>query len=261
MSESGRISIEVRGHVLVMGIDRAAKRNAFSVAMYRELGRAYARLADDPDLWCGVLFAHGDHFTGGLDLMEFAAEFQAGSLPVDEGAIDPMRLHGRPLDKPVICAVQGICYTVGLELMLATDIRVASEDVRFGQIEVKRGIYPVGGATIRMVREAGWADAMRWLLTGDEFGAHEAKRIGFVQEVTPPGQALPRALELAERICEQAPLGVPACLRSSRIFATLGEPAAAAALLPDLQPIMASEDVHEGLMSFLERRKAQFKGR
>ena len=189
MSDDGRITLEKRGHVLLMGIDRVGKRNAFSVAMYRELGRAYGQLQDDPDLRAGVLFAHGDHFTGGLDLAEFAAEFQSGRLPVDEGAIDPMRLQGRALDKPVVCAVQGICFTVGLELMLATDVRVAADDVRFGQIEVRRGIYPVGGATLRFVLEGGWGNAMRWLLTADEFNATEAHRCGFVQEVTPAARS------------------------------------------------------------------------
>jgi enoyl-CoA hydratase/carnithine racemase len=261
MSDDGRITLEKRGHVLLMGIDRVGKRNAFSVAMYRELGRAYGQLQDDPDLRAGVLFAHGDHFTGGLDLAEFAAEFQSGRLPVDEGAIDPMRLQGRPLDKPVVCAVQGICFTVGLELMLATDVRVAADDVRFGQIEVRRGIYPVGGATLRFVLEGGWGNAMRWLLTADEFNATEAHRCGFVQEVTPRGQELERALAIATRIAEQAPLGVAAILRSSRKLLLDGHRAAADALLPDLIPIMSSDDVQEGLMSFLERRKAEFKGR
>jgi enoyl-CoA hydratase len=261
MSDGGRITTRVDGRVLVIGIDRAKKRNAFSVKMYKELSLAYARLADDDELWAGVLYAEGDHFTGGLDLGEFAAEFSEGRLPYPEGSVDPMRLTGRPLDKPVVAAVQGICYTVGLELMLGTDIRVASDDVRFGQIEVKRGIYPVGGATIRFVREAGWGNAMRYLLTGDLFDAQEALRLGFVQEVVPAGQALDRALELAHTICRQAPLGVRACMRSSRCFAVEGEEAAVARLLPDLMPIMNSEDVQEGVMSFMERREAEFKGK
>lgn len=261
MSDSGSIKVERRGHLLLMGIDRTNKRNAFSVAMYRALGDAYALLADDPELRVGVLYALGDHFTGGLDLAEFAGEFSSGRLPVNEGAIDPMRLQGRSLDKPVVTALNGICYTVGLELMLATEIRVAAATARFGQIEIKRGIYPVGGATIRFVTEAGWGNAMRYLLTGDEFGAEEALRLGFVQEVVPEGQQLEAAIAIAERIAKQAPLGVMATLRSSRRSLTEGLQAAADTLLPDLMPIMNSEDVQEGLMSFLERREAVFKGR
>jgi enoyl-CoA hydratase/carnithine racemase len=144
--------------------------------------------------------------------------------------------------------------------MLACDIRVAARDTRFGQIEIKRGIYPVGGATIRMPRELGWGNAMRWLLTGDELGAEEALRIGLVQELVEPGQQLGRALELAERIAAQAPLGVRATLASARL-AIADEAAAAAQLLPDLKPIMASDDAREGVQSFVERRAARFTGR
>ena len=261
MGDSGRISIEKRGHLLLIGVDRVAKRNAFSVAMYKAIGHAYARLQAEDDLRCGVLFAHGDHFTGGLDLAEFAAEFTSGKLPIDEGAIDPVRLAGPTLDKPVVSAVQGICYTVGVELMLATDVRIAADDARFAQIEVGRGIYAVGGATIRLVRELGWGNAMRYLLTGEEIQAAEAHRLGLVQELVPAGQQLARAVAVAERIAEQAPLAVQATLRASRCAVRDGEAAAVGRLLPDLVPLMRSKDVQEGLMSFLQRRKAVFAGR
>ena len=261
MSQGEAISTEKRGHILLIGLNRPEKRNAFTVKMYEELGRAYRTLEDDPELRCGVLFAHGDHFTAGLDLADFAGAFASGSLPVPEGAIDPMQLDEPFLTKPVVTAIQGICLTAGIELMLGTDIRIASENTKFAQIEIKRGIYPVGGATIRYVREAGWGNAMRYLLTGDEFSAEEALRIGLIQEVVPEGEHLNRALALAEVIAEQAPLGVSATLISARKALREGETAAVAALLPDLLPIMHSEDVQEGLMSFLERRKANFKGK
>jgi enoyl-CoA hydratase/carnithine racemase len=181
-------------------------------------------------------------------------------MPISDDIIDPFGLQGRRLGKPVVAAVQGICFTIGIELMLAADIRVAARDTRFGQIEVRRGIYPVGGATIRLPRELGWGNAMRWLLTGDEFGADEALRIGLVQEVVETSLQLPRAVELAERIAAQAPLGVRATLQSARL-AIDDEAEAARRLLPDLQPIMASDDAREGLQSFLERRPARFTGR
>ena len=123
----------------------------------------------------------------------------------------------------MVMASQGICYTIGLELMLAMDIRVASSDTRFGQIEVRRGIYPVGGATVRLHREIGWGNAMRYLLTADEIPAAEALRLGLVQEVTEPGQQFDRALEIAETISRQAPLGVQASLASARRARAEGE--------------------------------------
>jgi enoyl-CoA hydratase/carnithine racemase len=257
---SEHISIERRGAVLLVGLNRPQKRNAFNVAMFEAIGRAWAELDRDDELRCGVLHAHGEHFTGGLDLAEWAPVFGSGRMPVAEGAIDPLGLHGRVLRKPVVSAIQGICFTIGIELMLATDVRVAARDTRFGQIEVRRGIYPVGGATIRMPREIGWGNAMRWLLTGDELSAEEALRVGLIQEVVEPGRQLERAVELAERIAAQAPLGVRATLASSRL-ALDDEAEAADRLLPDLAPILGSEDAREGLQSFLERRAARFTGR
>ena len=254
------ITVERRGHLLLVGLNRPQKRNALDVDMFVAVGRAYADLDRDDDLRCGILHAHGDHFTAGLDLAEWTPVFAGGRMPVADDGLDPLGLQGPPLTKPVVSAIQGICFTIGIELTLATDVRVAASDTRFGQIEIRRGIYPVGGATIRMPREIGWANAMRWLLTGDEFSADQALRVGLVQEVVEPGQQLARAIEIAERIAAQAPLGVRATLASSRL-ALADEARATARLSPDLMPIMASDDVREGLQSFLERRHARFTGR
>lgn len=257
----GTVTLERRGHVLLIGLDRAAKRNAFDLPLWDGLCRAYGELARDPELRVGVLHALGDHFTGGLDLVQWTPVFQAGKFPIPDGGLDPLGLVGPQLGKPIVAAVQGICLTIGIELLLATDLRIAATSTRFGQIEIKRGIYPVGGATLRFPREVGWANAMRWLLTGDEFDAAEALRIGLVQEIVEPGEQLGRALALAEQIAAQAPLGVYATLASSRQALPEAELRAAARLLPDLQPLMASEDVHEGLRAFIERRPGSFRGR
>src|SRR5262245_20851191 len=116
------ISTETRGHVLLIGLDRAAKRNAFTTAMLVDLARAYTALEDDPALRAAVLFAHGDHFTGGLDLAEVGPKVAAGGSLAPPGVIDPLDLHGeRRRKKPVVCAVQGFCFTIGIELMLAAD--------------------------------------------------------------------------------------------------------------------------------------------
>jgi enoyl-CoA hydratase len=261
MSNEGRVTTERQGHVLLIGLDRTEKRNAFDPTMLHALALAYGELDCDDELRCGVLFAHGDHFTAGLDLIHMAPLLARGQFfEVQEGALDPLGLFGPRLSKPMVCAVQGICLTIGMELLLATDVRIAASDTRFAQIEIKRGLYPVGGATIRLIREVGWGNAMRYLLTGDEFTAEEAYRMGFVQEVVAPGQQVARAVALAQVIAEQAPLGVRATLASARIAATLGEEEAARRLLPDLLPLMHSEDAYEGMQSFLERRRGNFKG-
>lgn len=255
--------IETRGQVLTVGLNRPAKRNAFDVGMYRDLAVAYGELDRNPDLRVGVVHALGEHFTGGLDLPKWVPEFAAGRFPdLPDGALDPFGLDpARRVRKPVIFALQGICFTIGIELMLAADIRIAATDTRFGQIEVKRGIYPVGGATIRLHQEIGWGNAMRYLLTGDEISAAEAYRLGLVQELVAPGRQLDRALQIADTIAQQAPLGVQAVLASARLARAQSDAAAAARLLPDLMPLMASDDVKEGVASFVERRPARFVGR
>jgi enoyl-CoA hydratase/carnithine racemase len=255
--------VERHGQVLTMGLNRPEKRNAFDLELFFELARAYGELDREPSLRAGVVHAIGGHFTGGLDLPQWAPLFAAGKLPdLPNGALDPFGLDpDRQVRKPVIFALQGVCITIGVELMLAGDIRIAATDTRFGQIEVTRGIYPVGGATIRLVQEIGWGNAMRYLLTGDELTADELFRFGLVQELVEPGTQFERALTIASTIANQAPLAVQATLASARLARSRGDEAAFKRLLPDLQQLMASEDAREGLASFLERRQARFKGR
>jgi enoyl-CoA hydratase len=257
---TGQIRLERKGHVLLMGLDRVAKRNAFDLPMWDGLCRAYSELERDAELRVGVLHALGDHFTGGLDLPQWGPVFASGKFAIPDGAIDPLGLASRTT-KPIVGAVQGICLTIGIELLLAADVRIAARGTRFAQIEIKRGIYPAGGATLRFPREVGWGNAMRWLLTGDEFDAAEAHRIGLVQEVTEHGEQLARAVAIAEVIAEQAPLGVYATLASSRHALPESERTAAARLYADLAPLLRTEDVQEGMRAFLERRPGTFRGR
>jgi enoyl-CoA hydratase/carnithine racemase len=255
------VIVEQRDHVLHVGLNRPAKRNAFNIEMLEELGRAYERLERDDDLRAGVLYAHGDNFTAGLDLAEVGPRLMEGSLDWPDDARNPWRNDGRPWTKPVVAAVQGWCLTLGIELLLAADIRIAGADARFAQLEVQRGIYPFGGATTRLPREAGWGNAMRWLLTGDEFDAAEALRIGLVQEVVDPGDQLDRAVELAERIATRsAPLAVRTTLAAAQRAAREGERAAEDRFIDDVVALFRSKDGTEGMLSFLERRPARFVG-
>jgi enoyl-CoA hydratase len=257
----GRITRQEQGHLFLIGIDRQSKRNAFSWEMLNELSAAYTEYQRAQSLRCAVLFAQGDHFTAGLDLQSVAPHIAQGELRFEDEDIDPWGVHGKPLSKPLVCAVQGWCLTLGIELMLSADIVIAASDTRFAQIEVQRGIFPFGGATIRMVASAGWGNAMRYLLTGDEFDAEQALRMGLVQEVVPPGEQLSRAIEIAEKVSLQAPLAVQATLESARTAVRDGFYSASNGLLPTILGLMQTEDAQEGLLSFLERRQAQFKGR
>ncbi|MGE5372753.1 MAG: crotonase/enoyl-CoA hydratase family protein [Solirubrobacterales bacterium] len=257
-----KVTIERDGHVLMIGLNRPEKRNAYDLDMFWAMAEAYGELNSNPDLRCGLLFAHGPHFSSGLDLPKWGEVFSTGVYPeMPANCVDPYGLdEDRRLTKPLVMAVQGICYTFAWELLLTADIRVAASDLRLAQLEVKRGIFPVGGATVRMFREIGWGNAMRYLFTGDEMNAETAFRLGLVQEVTEPGKQLEKALEIAHKICNQAPLGVQAILKSARQARLDGDRFAMTQLLPALMPIMRSQDAAEGLQAFIERREANFKG-
>src|SRR5438067_5193744 len=118
---TGTVSLERRGHVLLMGLDRAAKRNAFDLPMWDALCRAYAELERDDEMRVGLLHAHGDHFTGGVDFVQWGARFASGKWEQVEGGLDPLGLFGTRGKKPIVAAVQGTCLTIGIELLLATD--------------------------------------------------------------------------------------------------------------------------------------------
>ena len=258
----GQISVEQRGRILLMGLDRREKYNGLTPKMMRELGLAYTRLDEDPDLWVGVLFGHGKHFTAGLDLPKWTEGMSSGRREREErdDRVDPMAL-ARACRKPIVTAVHGITYTAGIELMLAGDIVVAADDCRFSQLEPKRGIHATGGATIRFVERGGWGNAMYHLLTCDEFSAEEARRIGLVQEIVPRGAELSRALELAEQIAAMAPRAVQATKASSRRYLDQGFAATVAAFGADQAALATTDDAREGVASFVERRDPRFTGR
>jgi len=257
-----RITLERDGHVLLIGLNRPEKRNAADLRLITELALAYGALERDPELRVGFVFAHGEHFTAGLDLADIGPRIGPDGIDlVPEGGINPWQVGGEHLSKPVVMAVQGTCLTLGIELILASDITVAADSTSFGQVEVSRGILPFGGATIRLPRAVGWGNAMRWILTGDRFDAVEAHRIGLVQEVVPHGTQYERGLELARRIAAQAPLAVQAALANARLAVRDGDASAEAGLQPSLVRLAASEDARIGMEAFLSRRPADFVGR
>jgi enoyl-CoA hydratase/carnithine racemase len=255
----GRVRQERHGHILKIVIDNPGKMNAFSPEMMEELSAAFTVLDRDDDLWVGVLCAEGKHFTAGLDMPKF---FGPKAVKIDRpaGNIDPFGLENR-CRKPVVTAIQGVCFTIGIEIMLAGDIVVAADDARLCQMESKRGIAPLGGAHFRYVTRAGWGDAMYHLLLCDEFSATEAHRIGLVQEVVAPGQQVDRAMELAGIIANNAPLGIQVTKEAGLKFIEAGE-RAAIDIIPEIRArVMNSEDAKEGIQSFVERRAAVFQGR
>ena len=255
----GRISTERRGTLLLIGLDRPEKRNGLTPVMWRGLADAYTELDRDPELRAGVVFGHGEHTTAGLDLPKWTERLGSGVTPAVE-RVDPFAL-GRRCSKPVVCAVRGITFTAGIEMMLAADIVVAADDCRFSQLEPARGIMATGGATFRFIERGGWGNAMYHLLIVDEFDAAEARRCGLVQEVVPAGTELDRAIELAQKIAALAPLAIQATKASSVRYAREGEQACIDGFAPAQRELMQTEDAAEGVRSFVERRTARFKGR
>lgn len=257
-----RITVDRDGHVLLIGIHRPEKRNAFDLSMLEQLSAAYDRLGTEQELRVGVVFAHGDHFSAGLDLADVgpAAAERGPQVLAGGGRYDPFGIWGEQVPKPIVMAVQGIAFTLSIELALASDVVIAADDVRFAQLEIARGIMPFGGATFRGPARLGWGNAMRYLLTADELGAGEALRIGLVQEVVAAGTQLGRAVSIARVIAEQAPLGVRATLANARAGRVAAERAAVEHLRETVPGVLHSADAAEGLRSFLERRVGRFHG-
>ena len=260
MDHQGKVSREIRDHIMLIGLDRATKRNAFDSYMIHDLSVALTKYEDGEDLRCAVIFAHGEHFTAGLDLVELQPKLASGVFHFNPNEINPWGTSSRKRTKPVIVAVQGYCYTAGIELMLNADLVIAQENTQFAQMEVQRGILPFGGATIRFVQAAGWTKAMRYLLTGAPFSAQDALAMNLITEISTT-VPLDRALELAEHICRAAPLAVQATLASAQEATLQGAEVAFSNLQLHLNPLLHSQDAQEGVMAMLERRAPKFKGK
>jgi enoyl-CoA hydratase len=256
---AGRIRTEVHGHVFKIIIDNVAKKNSFSPQMMAQISDAFTLLDSTDDYWVGVLCAEGPDFTAGLDMPKFFGP-KAEKIEPKPDSVDAFALKKR-CRKPIVTAVQGICFTIGIEMMLAGDIVIAADDCRFCQMESKRGIAPLGGAHFRYLTRAGWGDAMYHLFLCDEFDAERACKIGFVQEVVARGRQIERAMEVAELIAKNAPIGIQVTKEAALKFIEAGEKAAIDYIPKIRDRVFNSEDMKEGIQSFVERRAAVFRGK
>jgi len=257
---AGHIRTEVHGRVFKVIIDNATKKNAFSPEMMAQMSDALTVLHNNDEYWVGVVCAEGSDFTAGLDMPKFfgpKAENEKWGLK--DGNIDVFGLANR-CRKPIVTAVQGIVFTIGIEMMLAGDIVVAADDCRFCQMESKRGIAPLGGAHFRFLTRAGWGDAIYHLFLCDEFNAERAHKIGLVQEVVAPGKQIERAMEIAQLIARNAPIGIQVTKEAALKYIESGERAAIDFLPRIKDRVLNSEDAKEGIQSFVERRAAVFRG-
>ncbi|WP_278264390.1 crotonase/enoyl-CoA hydratase family protein [Nocardia sp. AG03] len=259
-NNTGAVTLRTEGRIAIITVDNVAKKNSYTPEMLEQVSEHLTTFDDRDDLWVAVFCSAGDHTTAGLDMPKFFGP-TATAKPLPDNVIDPFGLGPRRTYKPVIAVVQGLTYTVGIEMMLAADIVIAADSARFQQLESRRGIAPLGGAHFRYLTRTGWGNAMYHLLQCEEFGAQRALELGFVQEVVPHGTQLERALEVANTITKNAPLGLRAMKEAALKYVEVAEKAAIDEIPRIREEVFASEDFKEGIQSFVERREAHFSGR
>jgi len=262
LSSGAKITLERRGSVVLVGMNRPYISNRYDPEAYLNLATAYYDFDNDPTLRAAVLFGHGDNFSRGIDVDAFAALAKTGNpFALKDGQLDPFA-KVQKLSKPLIAVVHGDTWNMGHELHLVADIRIASADVRYGQDENTHGRFPGGGATIRFPKEVGWGNAMRYMLTGDHWGADEAYRMGVVQAIAPDRQtALELGLEIADRIAACGPLGIKTTLESAHLAIDDSEAAAFAKLSEQYRSLYSTEDFIEGRKAEAENRPPVYVGR
>ncbi len=255
--------IEQRGHVLIVTLNRPEARNALSGEMLSIMVDAWDRVDNDPDIRVCVLTGAGGYFCAGMDLK--AATKKPPGDSFKDGSYDPSRidglLKGRRLTKPLIAAVEGPAIAGGTEILQGTDIRVAGTSAKFGISEAKWSLYPMGGSAVRLVRQIPYTVACDLLLTGRHITAAEALEMGLIGHVVPDGQALTKALEIAEVIANNGPLAVQAILRSIRETEGMHENDAFKIDTKIGIEVFLSQDAREGPLAFKEKRPPQFQGR
>lgn len=265
-SGTGTAHLTVRraGATLVLTLNRPEARNALSLPMLVGLYDGWLAADADDTVRSIVLTGAGGAFCAGMDLKALAGDGMAGQEYRDRLRDDPdlhwkaMLRHHRPR-KPVIAAVEGPCVAGGTEILQGTDIRVAGESATFGLFEVARGLFPIGGSTVRLARQIPRTHALEMLLTGRPYPAHEAERIGLIGHVVPDGTALEKALEIAEAVNACGPLAVEAVKESVYATAELTEAEGLKAELARGWPIFDTADAKEGSRAFTEKRRPVFR--
>ena len=257
--------VERDGHVVTLTLNRPERKNAFSTEMLVRMYDAWTMIDEDRDVRVAILTGAGGDFCSGADLKAMAAGYGDTNEWQDRMAADKdlhwkaLLRHYRP-SKPIIAAVEGYAIAGGTEILQATDIRVAGESATFGIAEVRRGLFPLGGSTVRLRRQIPYTLAAELLLTGRHVPAAEAKAIGLIGHVVPDGRALAKAREIADQIAANGPVAVQAVLRSLRETEGMSEIDGLAHELELGWPVFASNDAKEGPKAFSEKRAPQFTG-
>ncbi|MGP3925821.1 crotonase/enoyl-CoA hydratase family protein [Streptomyces sp. 8N616] len=264
MGGTKHLTVQREGATLVLTLNRPEAKNALSLPMLVGLYDGWLEADEDDAIRSVVLTGAGGAFCAGMDLKALAGQGMDGRQYRDRMKADPdlhwkaMLRHHRPR-KPVIAAVEGHCVAGGTEILQGTDIRIAGESATFGLFEVRRGLFPIGGSTVRLQRQIPRTHALEMLLTGRPYSAAEAERIGLVGQVVPDGTALDKALETAELINANGPLAVEAVKASVYESADLTEEEGLKLELERGWPIFDTADAKEGSTAFAEKRPPAFR--
>lgn len=264
VAPANTVTVERRGDIVLVGLNRPTIRNRIDPPTRLKLGEVYYQYEHDPTLRALVLFGHGDNFSRGIDVDASQQGIVAGTRVTSTAtALDI--LGNSPTakrSKPVVAVVHGDTWNLGHEIYLSSDIRVAAANTDFGQDENTHGRFPGGGATVRFVREAGWGNAMRYMLTGDHWGAEESLRMGITQHVAPtPQAALDMGVAMARKIAACGPLSIKATLASAHQYIDPVEADALSRLGAQYAALYKTEDFVEGRRAEAEGRPPKYQGR
>jgi enoyl-CoA hydratase len=260
MTDLKYIKLEARDNIAVITVNRPDKLNALNAETVTELRTALEQVASDATIRAVILTGAGEKsFVAGADIAELSKMTPIGGIDVSRQGQDTFRFL-ETMRKPVIAAVDGFALGGGLELALACHFRVASEHAKFGLPEVKLGIIPGYGGTVRLPRVVGRGRALELILTGEMIDAQEAYRIGLVNRVFPQPQLMGAAVDLAQKIAANGPVAVGLAIEAvdHGYHASTEDSLRLEAHLFGL--LASTADMREGMGAFLEKRKASFKG-
>lgn len=263
LGPSTTLTVERQGEIALVGFNRPFIQNRLDPPTRVRLAEVFYQYDHDPSLRALVVFGHGEHFSRGIDVDASQAAITAGRrTPIGPEAIDPLGKSMPHLSKPVVVVVHGDTWNLGHEIYLIGDIRIAAANTRFGQDENTHGRFPGGGATVRFVREAGWGNAMRYMLTGDHWSADESYRMGITQKIAPsPTAALEAGIVMARKIAACGPLSIKATLASARHVIDPIEADALSKLDAAYGALYRTQDFLEGRRAEAEGRPPKYQGK